>query len=199
MIGVFYNKSTLNNTLVVNLSDKPIDHISNTDLFSIMYDKENKILGLNILNWNNVYPECPIGFLHLTPNICNFIKIITKIDLFEYLDSNDFVIGQVVKCVEIPNTHLHSTEVNIGSETLNIVCGAKNVREGLKVVVAKIGTILPNGFRIKPSELMGYKSFGMLCSTKELNIQGKFNDQGIIELSDKYKVGSKFLDLFSNK
>ena len=80
---------------------------------------------------------------------------------------------------------------------LDIVCGAKNARKDLNVVVATIGAILPNGKRIKKSKLLGIESFGMLCSAKELNINNKkFNDQGIIELDSIYTIGSTFNDLF---
>ena len=88
--------------------------------------------------------------------------------------------------------------VDVGNTELQIVCGAKNARNGIKVVVALNGAILPNGEIIKNGQLLGVKSFGMLCSKKELNLSSnKFNDVGIIELSDQYKVGDKFNEIFN--
>ena len=60
--------------------------------------------------------------------------------------------------------------MNVGDETLQIVCGAPNVDAGQKVVVAKIGAVMPSGMLIKEGNLRGVDSYGMLCSARELAI-----------------------------
>ena len=69
---------------------------------------------------------------------------------------DNLVVGEVVECNDHPNSdHLHVCKVNIGKEELQIVCGAHNVRKGLKVIVAKVGAILPGDFEIKQSTIRG--------------------------------------------
>ena len=82
---------------------------------------------------------------------------------------DNLVIGKVVECVEHPDSdHLHVCKVDVGSEILQIVCGAKNVRENLKVMVALPGAILPGNFEIKKEKIRGVESNGMLCALYEL-------------------------------
>lgn len=102
------------------------------------------------------------------------------------------VIGEVLSCVKHENSdHLHITEVSIGTEVLQIVCGAPNVAVGHAVVVATIGTVLGQGddvFTIKKGKIRGVESFGMLCSEREIGIGT--DDSGIILLPlDKAKPG----------
>ena len=89
--------------------------------------------------------------------------------------------------------HLHLCEVNIGEEVLNIVCGAPNVRTGLKVIVAKVGAELPGGVKIKKGLIRGQESNGMLCSLYEIGIDKKYLSEqeknGICELPSNAKPG----------
>ncbi len=82
------------------------------------------------------------------------------------------VVAEVLECVDHPNSdHLHICKVNAGTgEVLQIVCGAPNVRAGIKVACATIGAVLPGDFKIKKARMRGEDSFGMLCSARELGI-----------------------------
>jgi phenylalanyl-tRNA synthetase beta chain len=100
------------------------------------------------------------------------------------------LVGEVVECGQHPDADkLQVTKINIGEdELIDIVCGAKNCRLGLKVAVAVVGAVLPGDFKIKKAELRGQPSFGMLCSESELGM-GEGND-GILELPEAAPVGS---------
>ena len=99
------------------------------------------------------------------------------------INATNLVIGEVLECEEHPDSdHLHVCKVNVGNEVLQIVCGAPNVRVGLKVVVALEGAKLPGDFTIKRSTIRGVESCGMMCSLAELGIESKF-------LTDKDKNG----------
>ena len=106
---------------------------------------------------------------------------------------NGLVIGQIEKVEEHPDSdHLHVCSVNVGSEVLQIVCGASNVREGLKVIVAREGTVLPGDFEIKRSKIRGVDSCGMMCALFELGLEEKTEEnyaKGIAELDDKAPIG----------
>lgn len=84
---------------------------------------------------------------------------------------NNVVVGEVVSLEQHPDAdRLRVCQVNVGSETLSIVCGAPNVAQGQKVPAALIGAKLPGGLKIKKSKLRGVESFGMLCSPVELGM-----------------------------
>ncbi|ATF93106.1 phenylalanine--tRNA ligase subunit beta [Cedecea neteri] len=100
------------------------------------------------------------------------------------------VVGEVVECGQHPNADkLRVTKVNVGGDRLlDIVCGAPNCRQGLKVAVATVGAVLPGDFKIKAAKLRGEPSEGMLCSFSELGISDDHN--GIIELPVDAPIGT---------
>ena len=109
------------------------------------------------------------------------------------LEATKLVVGEVKECKMHPDSdHLHVCKVDVGSEILDIVCGAPNVREGLKVIVALDGAELPGG-TIKKGMIRGQVSNGMLCSMAELGLEHKFLDEedktGIHELPTDAPVG----------
>ncbi|MFY0056170.1 phenylalanine--tRNA ligase subunit beta [Acinetobacter baumannii] len=99
------------------------------------------------------------------------------------------VVGEVLTVEQHPNAdRLRVTTVNIGSgEPLQIVCGAPNVRAGMKAPVATIGAILPGDFKIKKGKLRGVESQGMLCGASEIDLEDKID--GLLELPDDAPVG----------
>ena len=131
-------------------------------------------------------------------------RVGNEYDLAEKLISaTNLTIGQIKTCKMHPDSdHLHVCTVDIGKEILNIVCGAPNVREGLKVIVALPGAELPGGITIKKGIIRGEESNGMLCSMAELGLEHKFltdaDKNGIHELPEDAPVGEdpiKFMGL----
>ena len=109
------------------------------------------------------------------------------------LNATKLVIGEVKECEMHPDSdHLHVCKVDIGTEVLNIVCGAPNVRKGLKVIVALDGAVLPEK-TIKKGSIRGQESNGMLCSMLELGLEHKYVDEvdktGIHELPLDAPIG----------
>lgn len=109
------------------------------------------------------------------------------------ISATKLVIGEIKECVDHPDSdHLHCCKVDIGSEVLDIVCGAPNARKGLKVIVAQDGAQLPGG-TIKKGVIRGEESNGMLCSMAELGLESKFlkeeDKAGIHELPADAPVG----------
>jgi phenylalanyl-tRNA synthetase beta chain len=103
-----------------------------------------------------------------------------------------FIVAEIVEFEKHPNADkLNICKVNNGNEIIQIVCGASNVKAGMKTVLAPIDSIIPNGgFAIKKSNIRGIESNGMMCSASELNLDDKTN--GIIELNSSYIVGQNF-------
>ena len=123
----------------------------------------------------------------ITESGINVEKIITN-----HIDN--LTIGEVLECFEHPDSdHLHVCQVNIGDKVTQIVCGAPNVRKGLKVIVALPGAILSGDFEIKTSKIRGVESNGMLCALYELGLEEKTEEaynRGICELGSDALVGS---------
>ena len=117
----------------------------------------------------------------------NVEKVITN-----HIDK--LVIGKVISCTSHPDSdHLHLCKVDVGKDDLQqIVCGAPNVREGLKVIVALPGAVLPGEFQIKASKIRGVESNGMICALYELGLEEKTDAayaRGIEELDDNAPIG----------
>lgn len=99
------------------------------------------------------------------------------------------VVGEVLTVEQHPDAdRLRVTTVNIGSgEPLQIVCGAPNVRAGMKAPVATIGAVLPGDFKIQKGKLRGVESQGMLCGASEIDLEDKID--GLLELPTDAPVG----------
>ena len=81
------------------------------------------------------------------------------------------VVGEVISCEDVAETHLHVCQVNVGEEALRqIVCGAPNIRAGIKVMVALPGARIADNYKIKKGKIRGLESLGMICSLGELGI-----------------------------
>ena len=119
-----------------------------------------------------------------------------------FINATNLVIGEVLECKMHPDSdHLHVCKVDVGTEKLQIVCGAPNVRKGLKVIVALDGAELPGG-KIKKGVIRGVESNGMLCSIAELGLDSKFlkpeDKEGIHELPQNANAGEdpiKFMQM----
>lgn len=113
------------------------------------------------------------------------------------------VVGHVVSCEDIPDTHLHLCQVDTGDETLRqIVCGAPNVTAGINVIVAIPGARIADNYKIKKGKIRGIESLGMICSLQELGLPEaiipKEFSEGIQLLPETAKPGESifpYLDL----
>ena len=103
-----------------------------------------------------------------------------------------FTIAKITDTEPHPNANkLQICQVDTGSGALQIVCGAKNARQGLKVVLAPVGSVIPtNGMKIKASKIRDVESHGMLCSAEELGLEE--SSEGIMELSEDAPVGESY-------
>ncbi len=104
--------------------------------------------------------------------------------------ADDFVVVEVLESVPHPDSdHLHVCKVTDGANEYQVVCGAPNMRTGIKTAFAKIGAVIPEGgFKIKKGKLRGVESFGMCCSYRELGLEG--GSDGIIEFPAETPVGA---------
>lgn len=199
--AVYYNYKTIGDILLIVFkpSIKPDKIIKNGDVTALY--KDDELVGINIFDIGEIMKIHANGLIPiLTKEMLKVINNILKnsgLDELEWQNESGFKIAKIVECEEHPESeHLHVLKVDIGEkELLDIVCGAKNAREGLICVCATPYTFMPNGEQIIPSKLLGIQSNGMLCSARELHLDGDFPLRGLLELDDKYSIGSDFFQI----
>ena len=145
-------------------------------------------------NWLKQYINCDLSAEEIAKKLTGTGLEVEDLTPYESIKGalKGVVVGKVIYCVDHPNSdHLHITKVDVGAEEpLNIVCGAPNVAEGQKVLVATIGTELykdGESFTIKKGKIRGEVSEGMICAEDELQI-GESHD-GIMVLPEDYEIG----------
>ncbi|MDL2285274.1 phenylalanine--tRNA ligase subunit beta [Desulfovibrio sp. OttesenSCG-928-F07] len=114
-----------------------------------------------------------------------------------YAELEDLIVGYITECAQHPDADkLSVCKVDVGTEVLDIVCGAPNVAKGQYVVVAPVGATLPGGLKIKKAKLRGAPSNGMICSERELGLSD--DHSGIMVLQDllegPFTPGAKAID-----
>ena len=149
------------------------------------------------LNWLNELVDLSDLF---TKEIVDTLSLhSTEIESIEHVASGtNLVIGHVLTCVDHPDSdHLHITTVDVGSEVLQVVCGAPNIKAGLYVIVALVGAELPGGIKIKKAKVRGVESCGMICSLAELGMEKKYIEEkyadGIYYFEKEVKPGADAL------
>lgn len=198
-MNVFYNVKGIGDVLMIPLKDGnryEIEHVKHGDITKIV-STSGEILGYNIFNASKYFDIKERGAIKLTESFLKNIKeLFVENNLDDALDldlSPKFVVGYVESKAPHENADkLSVCQVNVGEEVLQIVCGAPNVDAGQKVVVAKVGAIMPSGLNIKPTELRGVPSNGMICSQKELGLKDAPEEKGIYVLDEEYQVGEEF-------
>lgn len=190
--GIFYNKQF--NTLMVALTPNSNVKKTETQKDLVILKNDDQIVGLNILNPNLGF-ELKKSFYSEHPKVVDYVEKKVR-PVIELHQQPQFLIAKIVECNPIPKTHLHLCKIDINRQGLvEVICGAKNVKEGLYVVFASEGAWMPNSQVIKVSVIHGIRTVGMLCSAKELFLEdSRFNQEGIIELPKTYanKVGQSF-------
>ena len=193
----FYNKEGIGHVLLIKLN-----YSLNTTSFkelegvTVLYNND-EIIGYNIFDLEGLDLSNYEGrIMPVSDNIINYVNnLLNKYDLKNVDNKIDggFVVGKVLECEEHPDSdHMHVLQVDVGSEVLQIVCGAFNVAKDKLVVVAKNGTMMMDGSVIKPGVLRGVPSNGMCCSKRELGLTKDPTRVGIILLDETYKVGEDF-------
>ena len=129
----------------------------------------------------------------------DFNAHIVEIDALSKLaEGTNIIVAKVLECVDHPDSdHLHITKVDTGTEVLQVVCGAPNVKAGQKVMLALPGAVLPGG-NIKKGVIRGVESNGMICSLQEVNLDPKYIPEeyknGIYVLSEDAPLGMNALE-----
>ena len=143
-------------------------------------------------NWLKDYLECDLSPEALAEALTSIGLEVDSLEQIEEIPGGlaGVIVAEVVECVDHPDSdHLHITRLNTGEgDLLQVVCGAPNVAAGQKVLLATVGTVLGEDFKIKKSKIRGVESFGMICAEDELGI-GESHD-GIMVLDPEAVPGT---------
>ncbi|MGM0853560.1 MAG: YtpR family tRNA-binding protein [Bacillota bacterium] len=199
-MNVFYNLEGIGDTLIVTMDpgfEGEVLHERKEDAARLFDEKTGKTLGYNLFHASKYMDLSEVGPVEMNEEKLQLInEAIKKNGFSEVLEADfspKFVVGYVSEKENHPNADkLNICTVDVGDATLQIVCGAPNVDKGQKVVVAKVGAIMPSGMVIKDAELRGVASSGMICSAKELALPDAPQEKGILVLEDTYQVGQPF-------
>ncbi|MBM7704882.1 YtpR family tRNA-binding protein [Metabacillus iocasae] len=199
-MNIFYNKQGIGDTLIVAIKDTNKENKTferNGDVARVFDKETNETVGYNIFHLSQHMSIEGNGLIDVTEELVAQVNAIIEASGFSEVIEVDlspkFVVGFVKEREKHPNADkLSICTVDVGTETLQIVCGAPNVEANQKVVVAKVGAVMPSGLVIKDAELRGVASSGMICSAKELDLPDAPQEKGILVLPDDYEVGSSF-------
>ncbi|MED1748179.1 MULTISPECIES: YtpR family tRNA-binding protein [Bacillus] len=199
-MNAFYNAEGVGDTLLISLKDvtrEEVGHETIGDVVRIFNQDTKKTTGFNIFNASTYMKIEENGSVPLSETLVQDInEILNRNGVSETLTvdlSPKFVVGYVKEKEKHPNADkLNICQVDVGEETLQIVCGAPNVDQGQYVVVAKVGAVMPSGLIIKDAELRGVPSSGMICSAKELDLPDAPAEKGILVLEGTHQAGEPF-------
>ncbi|WP_366247417.1 YtpR family tRNA-binding protein [Terribacillus aidingensis] len=194
----FYNKQGIGDVLLLAIKQGDRHSIKEERFGDVVrITDKDELVGYNIFRASEYLKITTAGKVQMDEDFAGKIRDIFRQnnleDTFEVDLTPKFVVGFVKEKVKHSNADkLSVCQVDLGDETVQIVCGAPNVDAGQKVVVAKVGAIMPSGLEIKAGNLRGEDSFGMICSQKELGLPNAPEEKGIYVLDDSYKVGQVF-------
>lgn len=194
----FYNKQGVGDVLMLtkgNCDKNHIDTESNSNVTLIKNGLTEELVSVNIFNISESFAIEGNGNIELTEEQLTQVNTLIKeagFDLTIEIDNSPkFVVGHVESCEKLEGSdHLSLTQVNVGDSSLQIVCGASNIAQGQDVIVARHGAVLPSGSIIWNGQLRGTDSFGMICSTRELNLTDIEDLPGIWELDQTFEAGT---------
>ncbi|MBC1373290.1 DUF4479 domain-containing protein [Listeria booriae] len=198
IVNAFYNEKGVGDTLLVHLKDVEKTNNESKGNVTRIFDAETgETVAINIFEVSKKRQFDANGKVNLTEEDVAFINQELADNGFDFVVEADlspkFVVGYVASKEKHPNADkLNVCQVDLGDKTVQIVCGAPNVEAGQKVVVAKIGAVMPSGLIIKPSNLRGEDSFGMICAARELAIPDAPQEKGIMVLDDSYETGAVY-------
>lgn len=201
MLVASYNKETMGDILITMIRPdaEETEFIQKDNVVRIFDPKTNETTGFNFLNASAVLgtldSKGPVTLNVAQVNALNKILDEAGFDPEIVVDIEPkFVVGYVKSAKPHPDSdHLQITETMVDQgKVVQIVSGSPNMVEHIKVVVAKVGAIMPDGLVIWPGKLRGIESDGMIVSGRELKLNNAPQKKGALILPDDFVVGEAF-------
>lgn len=179
IVSAYYVK---NKEELILTTTKSFDKINEKEN-EVIFEKENEVVAINIFNYKNE---------KINSTIVKHEHIKEILEKYFEKYENPYEVGKIIEVEKHPKSEkLNICQVQLKEKIIQIVCGASNVEIGIKVIVAKVGTVMINGQKIEESKVIDIQSQGMICSYKELGIED--NSEGIAivenEIGNEYYKG----------
>lgn len=206
LTSIFYNRDGISDVLIIDLLKDPVRALKTEgrgDWVMILDEVTDEVMGYNLFQASSYFSLDEVNgkWSPSTDEMDKLNKLLSESGIEGTLEVDqrpDFLIGIVESKESHPDADkLNICQVSIGKEKLQIVCGAPNVEVGQKVVVARVGALMPDGSLIKDAELRGVPSSGMICSARELELPNAPQKKGIHVLSEEASVGTSFWDYYA--
>ncbi|KRL61582.1 YtpR family tRNA-binding protein [Latilactobacillus fuchuensis] len=196
MLIASMNQKAFQNILVVMVQPDAEQQVS-TEKQGIVRisDQNDQTIGYNFLAIDQILPELQFNGTQVL-TIADVAALNTALSAAGFPadlvadETPHIVVGYVQECDVHPDSdHMHITQTEIApGQTVQIVCGASNIAQGQKVIVATVGAVMPEGKIIWPGQLRGVQSDGMICAAREIGVVNA-PDKGIMVLPDDWQVG----------
>lgn len=189
-----YNRPGMGDVLVtITAPDQGQTQVTQKQDVVQLRDAAGQVTGYNFLQASRLLPELstvqgPVTLTADQVSRLNQAVMAAGFDQELVADPNPkFVIGYVKELKAHPKSdHLHIAQVDLGDTTVQIVSGSPNIANHIKVVVAKVGAMMPSGAIIWPGSLVGVQSDGMICSGRELRLHHAPDRPGALILPDDF-------------
>ncbi|MCL1630646.1 DUF4479 and tRNA-binding domain-containing protein [Sporolactobacillus sp. CPB3-1] len=194
----YYNPTGVGDVLLVYMKDGAKPSFESKGAVTRIFDEEtHETLGYNFFNAASLLDHKKNGKIQPDAALIKLLnQQLTEAEWKPLLPDEIrplIVTGYVREMKGHPDSdHMHVCQVDVGEETLQIVCGAPNIDKGQKVVVARLGALMPDGLIIRPTVLRGVSSYGMICSARELGLPNAPQKRGILVLDPLTEVGQDF-------
>lgn len=194
MLIASYNPHEMGDILVIMTAPTSAGQTikEQNDIIQFTDAKSGQLLGYNLLNAHQLLDLDGVngGIILTEDQVAKLNQAIKKAGfdkLLAYDPTPRFQVGYVESVEDHPKSdHLHITKVNLGDHVQQIVCGSVNLRNHIKVVVANVGTMMPDGKIIWPGKLLGVESDGMICAPRELGLKNAPDKPGCLILDDDF-------------
>ena len=197
-VKIYKNSQMFNYVVMIEILDKKVEEVIKENNIAKLYNQDD-LIGLNIFD-ASLFSEYPDGFIYPEENVLEELNtFLNKHNIDLNLSYNKHEYLQVAEVLEVNKVegsdNLNLCKVLVNDQEYSMICGASNVREGMKTIAALDNALLSDGTKISSGEVLGVYSQGMLCSLKELGLDPEKTKTGIVDLDEDEKIGTSFFDV----
>ena len=197
-VRIYKNSKMFTYVIMVEIKDKKVESVSKENNIVQLFNN-GEILGFNIFD-ESLFSSYADGFIYPEAKVLSELNAYLKENNLDYnftYNKRDYL--QVAEVLEVNKVegsdNLSLCKVLVKDQEYSMICGASNIKVGMKTIAALDNALLSDGSKITSGEVLGVYSQGMLCSLKELGLDKDKKFEGIVELSKDKKVGTSFYDL----
>lgn len=197
-VKIYKNTNVFDDVVMIEIFNKKVDNIEKKDAITKLFS-ENQLVGLNIFD-SSLLNDHPDGFIYpekvVLKQLNDYLKLHGVDVSFNYTKEDYLKVAKVLEVNKVEGSdNLSLCNVSVEDKQYSMICGAKNVKLGMKTIAALHNALLSDGTKVSSGEVLGVFSEGMLCSLKELGLDPNKTFNGIVELDEDEVVGTSFFEV----